>query len=171
MKKFLIAAAVAAAAVTAPASAATYLLNYTATSGTPLPTTATLTITTANTLNMAGGYDILSASGTVNGVAITGLAGVNPPGFNTDNVYFAADPILSSGGFGWNSAGGITGNLWGNGPGAYSLYQFDGGGYTIATDGVLTVSQVPEPASWALMVVGFGLVGAFSRRRSQAVAA
>jgi hypothetical protein len=29
----------------------------------------------------------------------------------------------------------------------------------------LDVTAVPEPASWAMMIVGFGLVGAVSRRR------
>lgn len=171
MKTILIAAALTAAVTAmAPASAATYVLNYTGTSGEPLPTTATLKITTANTLNLSGGYDILSASGTVNGVAITDLAALNPAGFNTDNIFFAADPHVSNSGFGWNAPG-VTGNLFSNGPGSYSLYQFDGGNYTIATDGLLSVSQVPEPASWALLVIGFGMVGGFARRRQQAVAA
>nr|WP_181160086.1 ScyD/ScyE family protein [Sandaracinobacter neustonicus] len=30
---------------------------------------------------------------------------------------------------------------------------------------VLAISYVPEPASWAMMIAGFGLVGAISRRR------
>lgn len=33
------------------------------------------------------------------------------------------------------------------------------------------VSAAPEPATWAMMMVGFGLVGAMSRRRSQALSA
>jgi hypothetical protein len=37
-------------------------------------------------------------------------------------------------------------------------------------DNVL-VSQVPEPASWALLIAGFGLTGAVMRRRRMAVAA
>ena len=32
------------------------------------------------------------------------------------------------------------------------------------------VSAVPEPATWAMMIVGFGLVGATVRRRSLAFA-
>jgi hypothetical protein len=32
-------------------------------------------------------------------------------------------------------------------------------------------SSVPEPQSWALMIVGFGLVGGASRRRKAALAA
>lgn len=35
----------------------------------------------------------------------------------------------------------------------------------------IAVANVPEPAAWALMIAGFGLVGAAARRRSTAVAA
>lgn len=35
----------------------------------------------------------------------------------------------------------------------------------------LTTASVPEPATWGLMIVGFGLVGASTRRRSASVAA
>jgi hypothetical protein len=168
--KALAVAAVAAIAAVAPANAATFLLTYTATSGAPLPTTASLTITTSNHHNAAGGFDILSASGTVNGVAISGLAPLNPAGFNTDNVYFAADPILTSSGLGWTTAIG-TGNLWGNSPGSYSLYEFDGNSYYIATTGTLSTNAVPEPATWALLMIGFGMVGVAARRRKAIVAA
>ncbi len=47
----------------------------------------------------------------------------------------------------------------------------------LSTDQIATIYHqnttpgVPEPASWALMVVGFGLVGVAARRRSVAVAA
>ena len=35
----------------------------------------------------------------------------------------------------------------------------------------LTLTQVPEPATWAMMILGFGLVGAAARRRAAVVAA
>jgi hypothetical protein len=156
--KALAVAAVAAIAAVAPANAATFLLTYTATSGAPLPTTASLTITTSNHHNAAGGFDI------------SGLAPLNPAGFNTDNVYFAADPIFTSSGLGWTTAIG-TGNLWGNSPGSYSLYEFDGNSYYIATTGTLSTNAVPEPATWALLMIGFGMVGVAARRRKAIVAA
>lgn len=46
----------------------------------------------------------------------------------------------------------------------------DPGAYGAALDAV-SVSAVPEPASWALMIMGFGLAGGALRRRRSAVAA
>lgn len=46
------------------------------------------------------------------------------------------------------------------------------GGNDFALDDIsLTAVAVPEPATWGLMVAGFGLVGAGMRRRSRAIAA
>jgi choice-of-anchor C domain-containing protein len=45
----------------------------------------------------------------------------------------------------------------------------DGGSYGAALDNV-SVLGVPEPAQWALMIGGFGLIGAASRRRRVVVA-
>jgi PEP-CTERM motif len=38
-------------------------------------------------------------------------------------------------------------------------------------DGVSLQAAVPEPATWAMLIVGFGLVGTMARRRKAAVAA
>ncbi|QXQ08678.1 PEPxxWA-CTERM sorting domain-containing protein [Sphingosinicellaceae bacterium] len=38
-------------------------------------------------------------------------------------------------------------------------------------DGVSLTAAVPEPATWGLMLVGFGAVGITARRRSNVVAA
>lgn len=173
--RILAATAAVALAAAAPASAATYMLNYNATSGSPLPASASITITTADVLNGAGGYDIVSATGsfTLNGTTTpVTLSALNPPGFTTDNVFFASDPHFSNSGLGLQYAGGWA-NLWGNGPGAaYSFYTFDGTNYGAQTNGTLEVtgSAVPEPAGWALLVGGFGLVGVMSRRRKTVAA-
>nr|WP_295661618.1 FxDxF family PEP-CTERM protein [Polymorphobacter sp.] len=63
-------------------------------------------------------------------------------------------------------------------------YTFGTGNYTIAYSGTVkgrpasvgssvtfALAAVPEPASWALMVVGFGMVGFAARRRTTAVTA
>ena len=47
----------------------------------------------------------------------------------------------------------------------------DGSYYNDSTGLSATLTTVPDAASWALMVVGFGLVGVVSRRRSAALAA
>ena len=54
------------------------------------------------------------------------------------------------------------GIFWGTTPGEKH------GGYVDATF-TLTQSAVPEPATWAMMITGFGLVGAAMRRRQRAV--
>ena len=41
----------------------------------------------------------------------------------------------------------------------------------IVLDNISVSTAVPEPASWALMVAGFGLVGFAYRRRSTVVVA
>ncbi|WP_235902777.1 PEPxxWA-CTERM sorting domain-containing protein [Sandarakinorhabdus oryzae] len=43
--------------------------------------------------------------------------------------------------------------------------------YTSQSGVFLTATGVPEPATWAMLVAGFGLVGAISRRRVKPVAA
>jgi hypothetical protein len=44
-------------------------------------------------------------------------------------------------------------------------YSDNGGGFRV------TISNVPEPASWALLIAGFGLTGAAMRRRRQVAVA
>lgn len=48
--------------------------------------------------------------------------------------------------------------------GTYELFDFDGREYVLViSDG--TGGVIPEPATWGLMIAGFGLVGATMRRR------
>jgi hypothetical protein len=166
-KRIILIAAAIAGVAAVPTNAAIYQLHYTGSGA----TTADLRLRTANTA-VAGSFAILGVSGTVNGDVVTGLAPVNPPGFTTDNRYFATDPILTSGGVGFFSAT-ATYNLWDNSPGSYSLYGTTNGGgsYVPASDGTLSIAAVPEPALWGLMIVGFGLTGIAARRRTAAVAA
>ena len=45
------------------------------------------------------------------------------------------------------------------------------GGQAFAIGGALSAGAVPEPASWAMLIAGFGLVGAAARRRTAVLAA
>jgi hypothetical protein len=75
-----------------------------------------------------------------------------------------ANPGLSFYGFRANSGERITG---------FTLASAQGSGSAPSTtDFVLgTAGAVPEPANWAMLIAGFGLVGAVARRRRTAVAA
>lgn len=76
--------------------------------------------------------------------------------------------------------GGFNGGFWDNwvsqtytftaGPGVnkiqFSTVGLNQGGYDVGVDNVvLSAGGIPEPASWAMMLVGFGLAGAALRRR------
>lgn len=76
----------------------------------------------------------------------------NNYGGNENNLLFFATGNNRSGN--WNDGGDSA--AYGS-PGLPSYY--------IAESKFTGVSAVPEPASWALMIVGFGIVGAAMRRR------
>lgn len=59
------------------------------------------------------------------------------------------------------------------GAGTYDLRFAQADNQSFFTQGVdnASVSFVPEPASWTMLIVGFGLVGAAARRRTAALAA
>jgi hypothetical protein len=54
--------------------------------------------------------------------------------------------------------------------GSPSCYGDNNGSFTVTTMGT-TAGAVPEPAAWAMMLVGFGVVGTGVRHRRQAVVA
>jgi hypothetical protein len=107
----------------------------------------------------------------------------DPGGGPPANVAFSADPIVVAAGSGWRrivfslaeadliagvgTAGGALG-------GATVLRLFHGvaDGFPgeaeaalLGVDDIEAVAAVPEPATWALMIAGFGAVGALARRR------
>nr|WP_243450482.1 PEPxxWA-CTERM sorting domain-containing protein [Polymorphobacter glacialis] len=57
---------------------------------------------------------------------------------------------------------------------SFSIYQITtgtGDGIVLENFGFTAGTAVPEPASWALLIAGFGLTGAAMRRRRQAIVA
>ena len=81
---------------------------------------------------------------------------------------YAADGPLTT--LTFNTAGvkAITFGFYGNSGNPYPGDARSVAWYEVAD---VTYNAVPEPASWALFVAGFGLVGAVARRRTRAVAA
>jgi len=188
MKLQLLCASVAfaLAATVSTAQAATWDVTFTGLGGGANTDTAAFTLSTADTLNSAGGYNILGVAGSVNGLAITGFISPGTAGthfistngmWNLDNVLFPTAPYESNNGWGFTLAGGSEVNIWAtspsshvvaNGaPGSGNAIQFAAGGrYSSVRFGTLDLtSAVPEPASWALMICGFGLAGATLRQR------
>jgi PEP-CTERM motif len=58
-----------------------------------------------------------------------------------------------------------------NGAGLSALNAAANAGTAFNVGGSLSTAVVPEPASWAMLIAGFGLVGAAMRRRKAALAA
>jgi hypothetical protein len=122
---------------------------------------------TIGSLTMAAGSNILSLSFT-NGELLGVLAGNNPTvsvslpasGFTSFTSDFLASPPLFLSDFsitmsGANPSLAISGDRLGN----------------FAASSVGTFNVVPEPGTWAMLIAGFGMVGAARRRRRSVVAA
>lgn len=168
------------------AHAATWLLTYTSTGG--LPLVANLTLTASDVMNTVGGFDALSLSGAVDGDSITGLI-ANPSQplahysadgmFIYDNVVWPTGaPALSNPGLFFSGASGAEYNLFSDNATTYELYRARSGvGYLANSVGTLSVAEqvrgfpdpraggIPEPATWLMLIFGFGAIGAALRVR------
>lgn len=140
--------------------------------------------TVANTANANGTFDITNITGTVindsTGVPAADVIGgliANPSdpnptiadGFIYDNV----TPLNTNGVLFQGATTGAIYNLWSNGGKAGELYTYGLPGVpNFDALGTLTLG-VPEPATWAMMLVGFGGLGGALRgaRRKRALAA
>ena len=149
-------------------------------------------LTTSDTLNAVGGYDVTGITGTGELGDIVGLI-ANPAqpdtGYyyvdgHTDTVDTGAewifDNVLFDNGGPWFSQNGL---LFQTADVVYNLATYQGQDY-LGVSGVGTWSATewygsfevtreaapaPEPASWALMVGGFALAGAALRRKRATV--
>lgn len=177
----LLCAAAAVATLAAPASALTFSFTYT---GTGINAVGTLATTDTTTLvNGRQAYTITGITGTRNGAAINQFyaAGLNIDGVGafTDNyLYATGEPSLTSGGFAFGVAG-DTPNM------IYNPYFFGRDYSEYSTNATRTppyganpflatftlrqvaAGAVPEPASWAMMILGMGVVGGAMRRRGK----
>jgi PEP-CTERM motif-containing protein len=173
-----IAAVVPFAALTAPANAATVTYDWTMSGtsvslGGPEPGSGTLTVTTG-----AGGVDTITAiTGEIGGSTITSL--IAPNGFEgNDNLLYpnGTPTVLDTDGLAFTA-----------GTAKYEIYSFFAQGSTpspgdvnfyseIGTtiqqgSGTFSVSPVPLPASWTMMLLGLcglGFVATRSNKKNSA---
>jgi hypothetical protein len=117
----------------------------------------------------SGGFDIVSISGTSNGNAITGLLGLHQCCSSpaNDNIFYTSEPHFDLSGLGFMDSGNEWVNIYFAG-----TYQalIGAGGNTVGGNGPsgeLTISPVPEPETYAMMLAGLGLLGLAARRRKQ----
>jgi hypothetical protein len=160
----LMLAAVAALATAAPASAAQYMFSFTTSQPLFGPTVAgNGTFTTSDTAMTVAGrtaYQILSITGTVNGLAI-----VAPTG-SYGNYFTTGGTFLDGTGTSFLLTGGGRVDFFNQSTnGLYRVNTFSPGSsnYVNATSSL--IAAVPEPGTWAMMLLGFGAVGFAMRGR------
>ncbi|MDO6415786.1 PEPxxWA-CTERM sorting domain-containing protein [Sphingomonas sp. BIUV-7] len=163
------------------------LLDFTYTTGFGTPVSANFQIDIADTANVLGGYTVQSVAGTVNGqaVALTPYTQTFP--VSSVGNYVFNDTIYKVGSSYFLSVSGMlvqTASAYYNfGEGGFADYAVRSttpssiarasiGSYTLHLAATpVAPAAVPEPASWAMMVGGFGLLGAAlrsNRRRGTA---
>ena len=145
------------------------------------------TFLTSNTANPDGTFDIISVMGNViddrsmTPVPDTIMTLIGNPNDPTptvaDGFIYDDHSPLNTNGVLFQGASGAIYNLWSNGGpsnnAAGELYTYGGAVPSFDAHGTLSVGPVPEPAAWAMMLVGFGALGGALRysRRKQALAA
>ena len=174
--KYLVGLAVSAGAMAASATASAAVFDFSYAGAGIAASGQIFTTDTTTTVSGRQAYTITGITGTRNGSAIDQLF---PSGTLLDNqgsttllYLFAAAPNLGFEGFGYGVAG--DNNI-------YNPYNLDGQyieytGYNIGNNPLTSFSVtqqaagVPEPATWAMMLLGFAVVGAAMRRRVTRVA-
>ena len=101
------------------------------------------------------------ADGTLTGTHSGTLSFLAPGQFSV------LENLLFTGGTGRYA--GATGNVVATGVLSFGLFQGTPASFSEASfTGTLNAPGVPEPASWAMLLAGFGLVGSLTRRQRQA---
>lgn len=173
MKIRYLAAALAASAlaIAGPASAAQYAFSFTTNQilfGSNQSGSGTFTVSDTLSTSPLGimGYQVTAISGMLNGSAINGLSGFQ----GSDNYFYKTGSFVDGSGIGFTTVGGTSASLYF--ASVAQRYQLTttspfSSGYVTAS-ATLLPGAVPEPATWAMMLVGFGSIGVAIRRRRPA---
>jgi hypothetical protein len=161
----------------APAKASTYDVTF---SGSNFDVSAV--VTTSNSLDALGGYDITGISGTVTGPtdgAISGLV-ANPGqpfqgtyydssglGWYYDNVLFAGSIPVDNNGILFSFGADIVANLYSVGSSFFLSVDDPSSFWNPGDPGTLQVTATPIPAALPLFATGLGLVGLLEWRRKR----
>ena len=160
-KSILLGAAVAALALAGVVQAGTYTFSYVQTGGAAESGSGTFVTGPAGSP-----FTILSVNGTANGDTITGLSTYA----GADNLLYVPAPNADFSGISFSTATLGNFNIYDQGDSSplYLLNSVEnpGGGPDLLHPITLTVTAVPEPVSWALMLVGIGGLGVALRRRN-----
>lgn len=164
MTKLFACAISALAFAAASASADPYQLVYSGNSAT------TGAFTTTLDLNLpAGGGLATLLGGDRNGITVLSLSAYA----NANNSVQLPFPFVDFGGLSFTLADGISYNFYYSGTQLFELNSvlapggFPDGDAPISS---ATLTAVPEPATWGMMILGFGVLGAAMRRRSTKIA-
>lgn len=151
-----------------------FTFNFTTT--TPLiggPGTGSGTITTDGMTIDSRGFTaqmITAITGSFNGSMITGLGSLT----GANNLYYLTGPSFVDGsGLGFTTAAGTNVNLFFQSSGAGSYRINTTGPFTssfVTASSSAVVAAVPEPTTWAMMLIGFGGIGYSMRRRRKSAA-
>jgi len=158
LKAFYVSAACAAAlSAASAASATTYLLDFTA--GTDY---GNVTFTTAGPWTAP----VTGVGGEIDGFAVTGLSSYA----SSDNTLYDSAPHVSYGGLSVATSNDTFNFANVSGLIVTKASVNPGGGAQNLVPVVGAISAVPEPAAWAMMLVGFTGLGAALRSRRNAAA-
>jgi hypothetical protein len=173
-----IGAALAISAMASSASAATFLFSFTGEGG-----MEGASGTLQATANGDGTFTATSGTITAFGPEAAGAGtliadpsapagALSPSGFfNYDDQLLAGqNPLVTNDGLLFD-VGGAEVNIFSNGPGPGTYQIYNNNGSNVLGDFALSPSGIPEPANWALMLVGFGAMGATMRSRRRSIAA
>lgn len=161
----LMAMAVAAPALadtvpTTPGTPAAGVFNFDYTSG-----GATPSYYGAGTITTDNSGLVTDITGSANGSAITGLSNYA----SADNMVYSTPAYVTFNGLSFSTAFDTynIGNTL-NGDYGIAAQSTNPGGYCCSAEPLtVNVSAVPEPATWGMMLLGFGALGVSLRTRSQ----